>query len=111
MASRALLTGLARAARANANAAPALRHQGAACAASVQLRPSSSASGAAKPNPFPESMRRWMFNASGFNQYGLYHDDLLKETEDVKEALRRIPPKLLVRQRLLDQVLLTLAVK
>merc|ERR1712080_133739 len=39
--------------------------------------------------------KKWVFNASGFNQYGLYHDDALYETEDVIEALKRIPPHLL----------------
>ncbi|KAG5673260.1 hypothetical protein PVAND_003323 [Polypedilum vanderplanki] len=34
---------------------------------------------------------RWAYNLSGFNQYGLHHDDVLYETEDVKEALRRLP--------------------
>ena len=32
-----------------------------------------------------------MFSASGFNQFGLYHDDCLYENDDVKEALRRLP--------------------
>merc|ERR1711909_170574 len=39
--------------------------------------------------------KRWVFNASGWNQYGLYHDDALRETDDVKEALTRIPAHLL----------------
>ena len=30
-------------------------------------------------------------SASGFNQFGLYHDDCLYENDDVKEALRRLP--------------------
>ncbi|KAK4321980.1 hypothetical protein Pmani_007246 [Petrolisthes manimaculis] len=37
------------------------------------------------------SVKRFVFRASGFNQMGLYHDDCLYETSDVKEALRRIP--------------------
>ncbi|KAK2587898.1 hypothetical protein KPH14_003994 [Odynerus spinipes] len=37
-------------------------------------------------------LRRWTYNISGFNQYGLMRDDLLTETNpDVVEALRRIP--------------------
>ncbi|XP_050428752.1 cytochrome b-c1 complex subunit 7 [Adelges cooleyi] len=38
-------------------------------------------------------IRRWAYNLSGFNKYGLHHDDILQENEDVKEALRRIPTK------------------
>ena len=30
-------------------------------------------------------------SSSGFNQFGLYHDDCLYENDDVKEALRRLP--------------------
>ena len=30
-------------------------------------------------------------SASGFNQFGLYHDDCRYENDDVKEALRRLP--------------------
>ncbi|XP_053609769.1 cytochrome b-c1 complex subunit 7-like [Plodia interpunctella] len=37
------------------------------------------------------SLKKWAYNLSGFNKYGLLRDDLLYETEDVKEALRRIP--------------------
>ncbi|XP_071441042.1 cytochrome b-c1 complex subunit 7-like [Hetaerina americana] len=43
---------------------------------------------------FP-ALRRWAYNLSGFNKYGLHHDDCLDETEDVKEALRRLPLKVL----------------
>ena len=32
-----------------------------------------------------------IFSASGFNQFGLYHDDALQETPEVKEALSRLP--------------------
>merc|ERR1711911_532492 len=39
--------------------------------------------------------KRWAFNASGFNQFGLYHDDCLYENDDVKEALTRLPAHLL----------------
>merc|ERR1711973_651254 len=41
-----------------------------------------------------EAVKKWAFNASGFNQYGLYHDDVLYENDDVKEALRRLPQNL-----------------
>ncbi|CAD7088539.1 unnamed protein product [Hermetia illucens] len=37
---------------------------------------------------------KWAYNLSGFNQYGLHRDDCLYETEDVKEAIRRLPRKL-----------------
>ncbi|XP_029679257.1 cytochrome b-c1 complex subunit 7-like [Formica exsecta] len=37
------------------------------------------------------SFRKWCYNLSGFNQYGLWRDDCLYESEDVKEALRRLP--------------------
>jgi len=38
--------------------------------------------------------KKWVFNSSGFNQYGLYHDDIRYETDEVKEALRRLPQHL-----------------
>lgn len=38
------------------------------------------------------SVKRWFFNKSGYNKYGLYRDDLLYETPEVKEAIRRLPP-------------------
>merc|ERR1712026_572542 len=41
------------------------------------------------------ALKRWAFNASGFNQFGLYHDDCLYENEDMKEALKRVPGHLL----------------
>ncbi|XP_069960835.1 cytochrome b-c1 complex subunit 7 isoform X2 [Cherax quadricarinatus] len=37
------------------------------------------------------ALKRYTFKASGFNQLGLYHDDCLRETPDVAEALRRLP--------------------
>ncbi|XP_050599989.1 cytochrome b-c1 complex subunit 7-like [Bombus affinis] len=40
------------------------------------------------------NIQKWAYNASGFNKYGLYKDDLLWEDEDVLEALRRLPPHL-----------------
>lgn len=42
--------------------------------------------------------RRWLFNAAGFNQYGLYFHDCLYENDDVKEAVRRLPPQAQVRR-------------
>ncbi|CAK9801887.1 Cytochrome b-c1 complex subunit 7 [Anthophora quadrimaculata] len=39
---------------------------------------------------FP-NLQKWAYNYSGFNQYGLLRDDLLYETPDVTEALRRLP--------------------
>ncbi|XP_063699640.1 cytochrome b-c1 complex subunit 7 [Culicoides brevitarsis] len=34
---------------------------------------------------------RWCYNLTGFNKYGLMHDDCLYEDDDVKEAVRRLP--------------------
>jgi len=31
-----------------------------------------------------EGVKKWAFAASGFNQYGLYRDDCLYESDDVK---------------------------
>ena len=31
-----------------------------------------------------DGFKKWAFEASGFNQYGLYHDDALNESDDVK---------------------------
>lgn len=37
-------------------------------------------------------IQKFLYNAAGFNQYGLLRDDLLDEDNpDVKEALRRLP--------------------
>ena len=52
---------------------------------------------AEKKHPWPDYVRRWAHGASRFNQYGLYHDDCLYETEDVIEAIRRLPPTLQVK--------------
>jgi ubiquinol-cytochrome c reductase subunit 7 len=41
------------------------------------------------------TFKRFAFNASGFNQFGLYHDDALYENEDVIEALNRLPQTVL----------------
>merc|ERR1712142_1439103 len=40
------------------------------------------------------ALKRWAFRMSGYNQYGLYHDDVLYENHDVQEALRRLPQSL-----------------
>jgi len=42
-----------------------------------------------------QTMRRVAYSASGFNKYGLMHDDVLYETPDVEEALRRLPTQLI----------------
>merc|ERR1712071_390515 len=41
-----------------------------------------------------QTMRRVAYSASGFNKYGLMHDDVLYETPDVEEALHRLPVQL-----------------
>ncbi|KAH0505040.1 Cytochrome b-c1 complex subunit 7 [Microtus ochrogaster] len=38
--------------------------------------------------------RKWYYNAAGFNKLGLMLDDTPRETEDVKEAIRRLPEHL-----------------
>ncbi|XP_054841973.1 cytochrome b-c1 complex subunit 7 [Eublepharis macularius] len=38
-----------------------------------------------------EGVRKWYYNAAGFNKLGLMRDDTLHEDEDVKEAIRRLP--------------------
>ncbi|KAF7273214.1 cytochrome b-c1 complex subunit 7-like [Rhynchophorus ferrugineus] len=44
------------------------------------------------PKRFMSSaLQRFAYNLSGFNKYGLHRDDLLDETDDVKEALKRVP--------------------
>ena len=45
---------------------------------------------------FPIWIRKHMYNLSGWNQYGLYKDDLMVENPDVREAIRRLPPNLQV---------------
>ncbi|XP_050460687.1 cytochrome b-c1 complex subunit 7-like [Cataglyphis hispanica] len=37
------------------------------------------------------NFRKWCYNLSGFNQLGLWRDDCLYESEDVIEALKRLP--------------------
>ncbi|XP_017882239.1 cytochrome b-c1 complex subunit 7-like [Ceratina calcarata] len=38
---------------------------------------------------FP-GIQKWVYNYSGFNKYGLRREDIIHETPDVIEALRRI---------------------
>ncbi|XP_054268126.1 cytochrome b-c1 complex subunit 7-like [Macrosteles quadrilineatus] len=40
------------------------------------------------------TIKQWAYNTSGFCQLGLKHNDVLRETPDVEEALRRLPKKL-----------------
>ena len=35
-----------------------------------------------------EGLKKWAFSASGFNQYGLYRDDVLYEDDDVKVCVQ-----------------------
>uniref|UniRef100_A0A8D0H5T5 Cytochrome b-c1 complex subunit 7 n=1 Tax=Sphenodon punctatus TaxID=8508 RepID=A0A8D0H5T5_SPHPU len=37
------------------------------------------------------TVRKWYYNASGFNKLGLMRDDTWYEDDDVKEALKRLP--------------------
>ncbi|XP_021567104.1 cytochrome b-c1 complex subunit 7 isoform X2 [Carlito syrichta] len=41
-----------------------------------------------------EGIRKWYYNAAGFNKLGLMRDDTIYEDEDVKEAIRRLPENL-----------------
>ncbi|CAI9739298.1 cytochrome b-c1 complex subunit 7-like [Octopus vulgaris] len=36
-------------------------------------------------------LQQWFYNRSYFNQLGLMRDDVRRESEDVKEAIRRLP--------------------
>ncbi|XP_063217517.1 cytochrome b-c1 complex subunit 7-like [Bacillus rossius redtenbacheri] len=40
-------------------------------------------------------LKKWAYNLSGFNKYGLHRDDVLYEDADVTEALRRLPERLI----------------
>jgi len=42
----------------------------------------------------PDNIKKVYFNMQGFNQYGMLHDDVLHETDIVKEAISRLPPEL-----------------
>ena len=52
----------------------------------------------------PDWVRKYMYNLSGWNQYGLYKDDLMVENEDVQEAIRRLPPTMQVIFNLIQGV-------
>ncbi|XP_018334111.1 cytochrome b-c1 complex subunit 7-like [Agrilus planipennis] len=41
------------------------------------------------------ALQKFAYNLSGFHKYGLMRDDVLFENDDVKEALRRIPQKVI----------------
>ena len=41
-----------------------------------------------------EGIRKWYYNAAGFNKLGLMQDDTIHENDDVKEAIRRLPENL-----------------
>jgi ubiquinol-cytochrome c reductase subunit 7 len=41
-----------------------------------------------------DGFRKWYYNAAGFNKLGIMRDATLHETEDVKEAIRRLPEDL-----------------
>ena len=36
---------------------------------------------------YMQAVKKWAFNASGFNQYGLYRDDVLYVTDEGKVLL------------------------
>ena len=40
------------------------------------------------------AFKKWYYNLSGFNKYGLMRDDCLMETPDVVEAIKRLPDKI-----------------
>ncbi|KAF2367066.1 Cytochrome b-c1 complex subunit 7 [Trinorchestia longiramus] len=42
-------------------------------------------------SPVVRQLSRWAFKLSGYNKLGLYRHDLLYETPDVEEAVRRLP--------------------
>ena len=46
----------------------------------------------------PLGIRKKMYDLSAFNQYGLYKHDIYIETEEVAEALRRLPKDIQVCQ-------------
>ena len=41
-----------------------------------------------------EGIRKWYYNAAGFNKLGLMRDDTIHENDNVKEAIRRLPETL-----------------
>jgi len=44
---------------------------------------------------FRATLARWAYNKSGFTAYGLKYHDCLYETPEVKEAIRRLPQKVI----------------
>ncbi|KAG3273868.1 cytochrome b-c1 complex subunit 7 [Ictidomys tridecemlineatus] len=70
---------------------PLGRTQKAALCSRVKMasRPAVAASGR-----WLEGIRKWYYNAAGFNKLGLMRDDTIYEDEDVKEAVRRLPENL-----------------
>ncbi|KAM9839115.1 cytochrome b-c1 complex subunit 7 [Aulostomus maculatus] len=48
----------------------------------------------AKGATFMQGVRKWYYSLCGFNKLGLMRHDILDETEDVKEAVRRLPEKM-----------------
>ena len=41
-----------------------------------------------------EGIRKWYYNAAGFNKLGFMRDDTIYENDNVKEAIRRLPENL-----------------
>ncbi|XP_004712321.1 cytochrome b-c1 complex subunit 7 [Echinops telfairi] len=41
-----------------------------------------------------DGIRKWYYNAAGFNKLGLMRDDTIYENEDVIEAIKRLPENL-----------------
>nr|XP_042128553.1 cytochrome b-c1 complex subunit 7-like [Peromyscus maniculatus bairdii] len=48
----------------------------------------------AVPSKRLDGFRKWCYDAAGFNKPGVMRDDIIYETEDVKEAIRRLPENL-----------------
>ena len=49
---------------------------------------------AVAPSRWLEGIRKWYYNAAGFNKLGLMQDDTIYENDDVKEAKRSLPENL-----------------
>ncbi|XP_021241477.1 cytochrome b-c1 complex subunit 7 isoform X1 [Numida meleagris] len=71
-----------------AAASPAGRSQQAVRRAEVKMAARATVSGGGR---LMDRLRKWYYNAAGFNKYGLMRDDTLYEDDDVKEALKRLP--------------------
>merc|ERR1711976_739738 len=56
-------------------------------------------------------VKKWVFNASKFNRYGLYHDDTLNEDSVVSEALKRVPQHIIDERTYRIQVALQLYIQ